>query len=715
MAHGSTAEAPAGPVKPRLRLGSAVMLVFALLSLPPLFFVLIYGQRRNEAAIVASLDRQLHVTQVQSVEAVSNLVGAVGKVLAVVGHVVASDPAYFRTEDSYGLLWQGLVSADQIDAVYVSFENGYHRVVTRLDDDRRGANPLIPQAANWHASYVDDFSTGSLRSRHRRFSAEWPTFLGPGFSVPTTFDVRTTAHYVAAKQTHHLAVGDPYINPETGAPVMGIGWPVMRRGQFIGFVGAGMTLNVVSAYLRDHRVSAHSVTCIIDQEGRVIAHPDPTAGLQVVAGQKVFKRVHELTDRRLVEAMAYRQRARMAPVRFVASTGDELSVASAPFPTAFGKQWEIMIVAPTDDFVGDLKATNRAVSTIIMLLILSELVLIYFLARNLSRHIETISNRFQAIRALDFVDSPAEPSRIGEIAELQNGFRLLVNALGSFAKFVPLGVVRQFVSSGHAIVPGVEAKVVTIFFCDLEGFSSRSETMQPDDLLDQLTEYFSAITTAIAQEGGTIDKFIGDAVMALWGAPTSSEDHSLRACAAAVRAKRRMEDLCQSWMAEGRPVMRMRIGLHTAEVLVGNIGSVERLSYTAIGDGVNVASRLEGVNKLFGTTICISDSIQEALGDQIVARPLRTLTVKGRSQDIMVSELLGLSGQDDPEVAARPDEIAIATRSAVAVSRRLLGDVAGCITEYRAILDDHPGDSTTQLLLDEVLTEGRHQQAPSPS
>jgi len=251
----------------------------------------------------------------------------------------------------------------------------------------------------------------------------------------------------------------------------------------------------------------------------------------------------------------------------------------------------------------------------------------------------------------------------------------------------------------------VEPKDVTIFFCDLEGFSSHSETLKPDDLLGQLTEYFSALTSAITEEGGTVDKFIGDAVMAFWGAPTARTDHVLRACSAALRAKRRMEALYRDWTAEGRPVMRVRIGLHTAEVLVGNIGSVERLSYTAIGDGVNVSSRLEGVNKLFGTTICISDSVRQALGDQIVARPMRTITVKGRTQDFMVYELLGLTGSDDPEVLAGPGEVELAERSAVAVGLRQRGDLDGCMAAYQAILDAYPDDVATRLLLDEVSAE----------
>src|SRR5262249_12856736 len=146
--------------------------------------------------------------------------------------------------------------------------------------------------------------------------------------------------------------------------------------------------------------------------------------------------------------------------------------------------------------------------------------------------------------------------------------------------------------------------------------------LSADQLLAQLTQYFATMTGAIAEEHGTIDKFIGDAVMAFWGAPTPIADHALHACSAAIRAKRRMDKLQASWRDEGRPIMKIRIGLHSSSVLVGNIGSPERLSYTAIGDGVNVASRLEGMNKELGSSVCVSEAVVASLGGRAIARPL---------------------------------------------------------------------------------------------
>ena len=192
---------------------------------------------------------------------------------------------------------------------------------------------------------------------------------------------------------------------------------------------------------------------------------------------------------------------------------------------------------------------------------------------------------------------------------------------------------------------------MTIFFADVESFTTVAEQLSSQELSEQTSLYFETVTSAVAEEGGTIDKFIGDCVMALWGAPSDMENHVFRACVAALRAHRRMERLNASWAAEGRKQMRVRVGLHCDTVVVGNIGSRARLSYTVMGDGVNVAARIEGLNKQFGTSICISENVYERVSDLIVARALGRVSVKGRKTEIIVYELLGIAGSNDPELA----------------------------------------------------------------
>ncbi len=311
------------------------------------------------------------------------------------------------------------------------------------------------------------------------------------------------------------------------------------------------------------------------------------------------------------------------------TNGEDLIAAFANFPDGFGQPWQVITLTPIDDFVGTLKATNRLIMVVIIILTMIELFFIYFASSRLSRPVENVSQQLQAIESLQFDVPASRPSNIREIARLEHAASLLRNSLKSFSSFVPLDIVRQLIKSGIPLTLGVEPRFLTVFFSDLENFSTHSETLAPDDLLVQISTYLEQVSAAISEEGGTVDKFIGDGVMAFWNAPVQRPDHVLRACAGALRAARRMERVNDSWEAEGRPRIRIRIGLNCATVLVGNVGSSARLSYTALGDGVNVAARLEGINKQFGTTICISDSIYDQVRAEILARPLEAGSGQG--------------------------------------------------------------------------------------
>jgi class 3 adenylate cyclase len=336
---------------------------------------------------------------------------------------------------------------------------------------------------------------------------------------------------------------------------------------------------------------------------------------------------------------------------------------------------------------------------VIIILTVIELFFIYFASRRLSRPVEHVSRQLQAIESLNFETNEAPPSHIKEIVRLESAASLLRTSLKSFSSFVPLDVVRQLIKSGIPLTLGVEPRFLTVFFSDLENFSSHSETLAPDDLLFQISTYLEQVSAAISEEGGTVDKFIGDGVMAFWNAPVQRPDHVLRACAGALRAARRMERVNDSWEAEGRPRIRIRIGLNCANVLVGNVGSSARLSYTALGDGVNVAARLEGINKLFGTTICISDSIYDQVGTEILVRPLKRVQVKGRKTEFMIYELLALRASDDPELRIRERDERLSAMTWKASNYFEQGALDEAASGYREILQVFPNDPVAKAML----------------
>jgi Adenylate and Guanylate cyclase catalytic domain len=193
------------------------------------------------------------------------------------------------------------------------------------------------------------------------------------------------------------------------------------------------------------------------------------------------------------------------------------------------------------------------------------------------------------------------------------------------------------------------------------------------------------------------DVFAGH--VAAWLRATQRPDHVLRACAGALRAARRMERVNDAWEAEGRPRIRIRIGLNCANVLVGNVGSSARLSYTCLGDGVNVAARLEGINKQFGTTVCISDSIYDQVQAEILVRPLKRVQVKGRKTEFMIYELLALRANEDPELRARDRDEQLSAMTWKASNCFEQGEFDAAASLYREILQVFPNDPVAKAML----------------
>jgi adenylate cyclase len=353
----------------------------------------------------------------------------------------------------------------------------------------------------------------------------------------------------------------------------------------------------------------------------------------------------------------------------------------------------VVTAAPESDFVGETRSALQTLAVIIGSVTVLQVLLIAVFAGRVGSRLNAMSTRFRSIRRLQFEEEAPTNIRgawIRELADLESGFQLLLRSVETFSRFVPRGVVAHLVTSDESVGPGVHQRTLALFFCDLQGFTSVAERVEPEVLLQQITEYFDAVTSGISAEGGTVDKFIGDAVMAFWGAPDPHPDPALAAARAALRVRDRFHRLSQRWEAEGLPPLRLRIGVHIAPVLVGTIGTEARLSYTALGDGVNVAARLEGANRELDTSICVSDAIRAA-APHLLCRPLRPLTVKGRQEPLLVHELLGVEGSDDAELQApQSTDVRIACgRSVVAALQRAEWAAARAILQTHLQQDPH--------------------------
>lgn len=218
----------------------------------------------------------------------------------------------------------------------------------------------------------------------------------------------------------------------------------------------------------------------------------------------------------------------------------------------------------------------------------------------------------------------------------------------AFDKYMSAEVVDEIMLNPDAIALGGEKREITVLFADIAGFTDISERLYPEDLVQFLNRYLSAMTNTIRANRGNVNKYLGDGIMAMFGAPLKESNHATLACLSALAMQAQLEQLRETWIAEGHPRITARIGISTGSLIVGNVGSSERLEYTIIGDTVNLASRLEGANKPFQTRILIGPRTYELAHDDIEARPIGLLRVQGKKEPVFTYELLGQAGQIDP-------------------------------------------------------------------
>jgi adenylate cyclase len=218
---------------------------------------------------------------------------------------------------------------------------------------------------------------------------------------------------------------------------------------------------------------------------------------------------------------------------------------------------------------------------------------------------------------------------------------------GAFTQYVPPGVISQLLQHPELLRLGGEEKELTALFCDIRGFTAMSEGLSPTALVEILNEYLTEMTDVILKHWGTVDKFIGDAMMAFWGAPYPQDDHAVRACRAALEMQQTLIKLQNRWEQQGRPHIDIGVGINTGAMVVGNMGSNKRFNYTVMGDNVNLASRLEGTNKTFGTRLIISDYTYQSVCKEMLVRELDLIRVKGKLKPVKIFELVGTLADSD--------------------------------------------------------------------
>lgn len=556
----------------------------------------------------------------------------------------------------------------QTAAEWISVNDGFTSVDIGLPTGDKYKAERMPDDSISMRSYVRDQKSVRMSWWHRNpgYNSDH-NFQNSVKDLTKGYDARTRPWWIAATKAGKTTWTDMYISGLRKQFVYSCVTPVYNDKHDLLAVSS-IDINVVSLseFLGTLNILEHGKAFIINDQRQVIAVPmkDDTDLDQLVRFNPTdkdnpyeFYPLSDLPDRNIrksVELFLLRQATDEKVDSFEFTGDNNLRYICRIVDFLYNKttKFSIGIIIPKDDIMASINKTSQYILSGIGVVILVALFLGLAVSRSMSRSLITLAGEVDRVGRLDLSSDGNVKSHLLEVHKISDAVSAMRNGLRSFKKYVPADLVLQLNKQGKEAVLDGERRELTIFFSDIADFTTISESLPAEELVESLGDYFSGLNGIIQEHQGTLDKYIGDSVMAFWGAPIARDNHAALACAAALACQPFLDALAIQFASVGRPPFNTRFGIHTGEAIVGNIGSESRMNYTIIGDSVNLTSRLEGLNKYYGTRIIISQACLDQLGIQFVTRKLDVVAVKGKAEPTPIYELMGTAGQTDEKLLA---------------------------------------------------------------
>ncbi len=435
--------------------------------------------------------------------------------------------------------------------------------------------------------------------------------------------------------------------------------PLFRDGEFQGTIGAGISIQELSSYVSALGKGLNSTAFILFGDDHILAHPvlrgtkkrrlygnkSPLLTLTQL-GDPVLLKLKDTTPRQLLKKYNFNS--------YRIQSGNSTYLALLRSLKAYGKTpWRIGIYGHQAALTAEIARLRVSIAIGALLLVIAVLAAI-IMARRIAAPIREIAGAAEKIGKLELAAiAPLKPSRITELNNQSHAFNQMLEGLKSFQTYVPQRLVKRLISEGSGDGAASREAELTVMFTDIVGFTALSERLSPADTAAMLNTHFELINGCIEESGGTLDKYIGDAAMAFWGAPERQDDHACRAARAALCIARALEKQPSDprW-----PDLRIKIAIHTGPLIVGNIGAKSRMNYTIIGDTVNTCARIE---KLCGeldtagrVNILLSGETANLIKDAYEVSRVGEFSVKGRNQPVNLWRLGVVEAGDQTAVPA---------------------------------------------------------------
>lgn len=613
-----------------------VTIFFFLIGVSCLFIIYFNYYRNYEAIHDLSTDVIQEVGD-DLIDNISNVLGQAQLLSEVTRGVVGQGGLISDIPTLIPYLLNTLKASPMVFSVGIATEDGHFLAVINLALANlfhyySRPSEALPKGCKYAVRIVDN--TSAATTENWQYFGTDGSILATEAIEPSSYDPRTDPWFTSMKEWPSLHWENSYlprgINKYYSVEEAGVtvSTPMFNsEGKFFGMIGVNITLNYLSNYITHQQIGKSGKAFVLDSKGNLLI---PTQKNLDPSSLVLAKTLVPSTFEQFVKDEQQHFFFREGAVEYI--------VYAQNFPISLENEWMIVIAVPFSDFFGAIVRTEQETILISLAILILFCALVYLFSKRISVPIVALANEVDRIRHFDFKRVFSIKSNIREIKTLDTSIAAMRTALQSFGKYVPQDVVKTLIEKNELIILGGKKQILPVMFSDITDFTATSEKLTSEEIMSKLSIYFDVISKIILESQGTIDKYIGDSVMAFWGAPREVKDPVKAACLAALRANK----VCNIEFKErGLPDWKTRFGIHMGEVIVGNIGTNERMNYTVIGDVVNTTSRLTALNKQYKTSIIISEIVKQNIGKEFITRPLDHVAIKGKQTKITIYELVG--------------------------------------------------------------------------
>jgi adenylate cyclase len=540
------------------------------------------------------------------------------------------------------LLAAMLRNNDQLFSLYVGYDDGSFIEMDAIEGARRETRARLeaPDHAAFRLVIISRADAVRIKSRRLFLSDKLETIRElPG---PLDYDPRERPWYKDASRRDGTWLTGPYVFFATSKQ----GYTVqlaLEQGRG-GVVAGDLLLDATQELLKREQLTPSAVAFLFDDDDRILAHPK----MSEMMGREVsgtLPRLRETDMAGVLKAIRAWRADGMSDQFFWDPAGRLYAAAFRTILYSGPAKLQVAVVAPVDEFFANILSERGRLFAAALAFVGLMVPIVYFVGSLLSRSLRALAEETDRIQRFEPSAAPPVHSIIREIDELGQSVSTMRTLVQTFSNFIPKRLVQQLVETGEAMTLGGARREVTILFTDVVNFTGITENRDPAQVMRYTSRYFAALSDAIMANKGTVDKFIGDAVMAIWNAPIEDESHVANACTAVLACIEANRELNAAFEHEGWPIYNTRFGLHVGDVVVGNIGSADRMNYTVLGATVNLAARLESLNKNYQTTALVSEAVKQRVESRFEFRAVDRINPKGFVAEFQIYELVGVRTQ----------------------------------------------------------------------